>query len=42
MTIPKRRQTLRSLLRLLVTSLAAWARGELAEDGADLSIVLHW
>lgn len=25
-----------------LTSLAAWAGGELAEDGADLSIVLHW
>ena len=25
-----------------LTSLAAWAGGELAEDGVDLSIVLHW
>jgi hypothetical protein len=25
-----------------LTSLAAWAGGELAEDGADLSVVLHW
>jgi hypothetical protein len=25
-----------------LTSLAAWAGGELAEDGADLSIMLHW
>jgi hypothetical protein len=25
-----------------LTSLAAWAGGELAEDGTDLSVVLHW
>lgn len=25
-----------------LTSLAAWAGGELAEDGVDLSVVLHW
>ena len=25
-----------------LTSLAAWAGGELAEDGVDLSMVLHW
>jgi hypothetical protein len=25
-----------------LTSMAAWAGGELAEDGADLSVVLHW
>ena len=25
-----------------LSSLAAWAGGELAEDGADLSVVLHW
>lgn len=25
-----------------LTSLAAWAGGDLAEDGVDLSIVLHW
>jgi hypothetical protein len=25
-----------------LTSLAAWAGGELAEDGIDLSVVLHW
>lgn len=25
-----------------LTSLAAWAGGELAEEGVDLSIVLHW
>jgi hypothetical protein len=25
-----------------LTSLAAWAGGELAEDGVDLSLVLHW
>jgi hypothetical protein len=25
-----------------LTSIAAWAGGELAEDGVDLSVVLHW
>ncbi len=25
-----------------LTSLAAWAGGELAEEGVDLSMVLHW
>jgi hypothetical protein len=25
-----------------LTSMAAWAGGELAEDGVDLSVVLHW
>jgi hypothetical protein len=25
-----------------LTSLAAWAGGELSEDGTDLSVVLHW
>ncbi len=25
-----------------LTSLAAWVGGELAEDGTDLSVVLHW
>ena len=25
-----------------LTSLAAWAGSELAEDGVDFSVVLHW
>jgi hypothetical protein len=25
-----------------LTSLAAWAGGDLSEDGTDLSVVLHW
>jgi hypothetical protein len=25
-----------------LTSLPVWAGGELAEDGVDLSVVLHW
>jgi hypothetical protein len=25
-----------------LTSLAAWVGGELAEEGVDLSVVLHW